>query len=715
MRYAPRLLPVGLLTLSALVACTDQLEAPTAALRTAPPLAARGPLRDAEIDRTDTHFGARVVTTTERHDGAALRAAGDPMLTASEDEVYLEGGYGTDGRIRFTVYFESEAESPRIGSVRLVGNELQTFDRRGVRTRTQLSDDAMANAGLPSGDHAMAYFSSTPPTCPPEAPECAVYAASAQTAVRADASPSARVDVRVDVRADARADGDDDIRVMRLRPRAGRRAGAADDAEIEQRFERVRRATESTPEAWRLTEIRRTQRTQVNGREEETVVVTKLSYRTWDRNEAKEEGRARVREARPTVQPQRQAPIAEDARASLMSPPATDDAQFLGLICAQGSATFDRIRPEVTRGYNAVYQHGFCSDASVFFRFDERLAQNITIRRSRAFSLASTDRIEAQAVDLRSRIASKVTQRHLFIAHSQGGLVVRRLGQLSPEYVGGIVTVGSPHGGAHLAAYGPEAAEEYLERVIRRDCFNKIICGWVEDIVTDFTSGLLLFGRDGGAPALQDLAPGSPFLTTLNSTYEAFPRVSIDVDAGRRWALARMVGDARSSQDRLLRSERPGGDARVTEVENAYAVAKFLHYFAATSIFTTYVHSRGVSCDRSGYSTMWPGCTDPTRDFSQQFNTMLWLYLVYDATGRIIDIMDGIDRTWDDLTTRRADETDGLIHLSSQRYPNVPGAFTPQRVSVSRLVGDSHVGQMKSPGVFSAMLESIGRIEGRTP
>lgn len=707
MRYAPRLLPVGLLTLSALVACTDQLEAPTAALRTAPPLDARGPLRDAEIDRTDTHFGARVVTTTERHDGAALRAAGDPMLTASEDEVYLEGGYGRDGQIRFTVYFESAAESPRIGSVRLVGSELQTFDRRGVRTRTQLSDDAMANAGLPSGDHAMAYFSSTPPTCPPEVPECVVYGASSQAAFRADPSPT--------VRADVRADGADDIRVMRLRPGAGRGAGASGDGEIERRFERVRRATDNMPEAWRLTEIRRTQRAQANGREEETVVVTKLSYRTWDRNETKEEGRARMREARPLIQPRQAPSMVSTVRASVVSRPATEDPQLLGLICGQGTASFDRIRPEVTRGYDAVYQHGFCSDASVFFRFDERLAQNIAIKRSRAFSLASTDRIEAQAIDLRSRIASKITQRHLFIAHSQGGLVVRRLGQLSPEFVSGIVTVGSPHGGALMAAYGPEAAEEYLERAIRRDCFNKVICEWVEDVVTDFTSGLLLFGRDGGAPALQDLAPGSPFLTTLNSTYETFPRVSIDVDAGRRWALARMVGDSRTSQDRLLRSERPGGDARVTEVENVYAVTSFLHYFAATSIFMTYVHSRGVSCDRSGYSTMWPACTDPARDFSQQFNTIFWLYLVYDATGRIIDIMDSIDRTWDDLTTRRSDETDGLIHLSSQRYPNVPGAFTPQRVSVSRLVGDSHVGQMKSPGVFSAMLESIGRIEGRTP
>jgi hypothetical protein len=65
--------------------------------------------------------------------------------------------------------------------------------------------------------------------------------------------------------------------------------------------------------------------------------------------------------------------------------------------------------------------------------------------------------------------------------------------------------------------------------------------------------------------------------------------------------------------------------------------------------------------------------------------------------------------------TRRADETDGLVHLASQRYPAVPGAFAPQRLIVPRDAADSHAGAMKSPGVLSSTFEAIGRIEGRTP
>lgn len=711
MKYVARLFPVGLFSLTALVACADPLEAPTAALRSERALDARGVLRDAEIDRSDTHFGARVVTTTTRHDGEAQLSAGDPMITAGEDEVYLEGGYGADGRMRFSVYFESPSESPRIGFMRMVGNELQTFDRRGALLRSQLSDDAMAAAGLPSGDHALAYFVFEPPTCPAGASECTVAAASLQA----------------DALAEGAAVQATDVRVIRIRPRTARSGGPSDVAEVEQRYRRVRRGSALEPEAWRLEEIHRTQREEVDGRARVTTVVTRLSYRVWDRNAAQEQGRARRRAARaaesPRVAPRSptvMTPSVHSATESMLSRRTSMDAnlaaepRLLGDVCRQGTAEFDRVRPAMAGGLNVLYQHGFCSDANVFFSFDERLAQSMAVARSRAFSLASTARIEDQVVALRNRMVSKTTDRPFLIGHSQGGLVARRLGQLSPERISGVMTIGTPHLGSILAGIGPELAEEYLNRIIRNDCFTDVICGWVDDIITDFTSGLLLFGRDVGAPVLHDLAPRSPFLQTLNSTHESFPRVSVEVSAGRRWALARMVGDSRSSQERLLRGTRPLGDARVMQVDDLYRTTKFLHYFSAMSIFTTWIYSRGISCDRLGYASFWPSCTNPAWDFNTQWGTTLLLYLTYDVTGRIMAIMDGIDRTWDEMTTARVDETDGLIHLTSQRYPAVPGTYLPQRVAVNPLLADSHLGQMKSPAVFLTVLENLSRLQGRS-
>lgn len=708
MRYAPRLYPFGLLSLSVLVACTDQREAPTAPPPADTTVAAPAPLRDAAINRTDTHFAARVLTTTEPRDGVALLASGGSLITPRSEEVYLEGGYGSDGRIRFTVYFESSAKSPRIGLMRLVGNELQTYDRRGALLRTQRSDDAMAAAGLPGGDHALASFIAGPPMCATRTPECAI----------------ATVGPRGEALTDGTMSDAGEVRVMHIRPTAGG-MGHANLPDIAQRFHRVRAASPNVPEAWRLEEIRRTNRTDVGGRARETTVVTRLAYRTWSRNAEKEMERERARNrAREGMGESTHADAHADAHAHARMraaepqdaiASAAADPPLLGQICRQGTAEFDRFRPGLTGGLSIVYQHGFCSDASVFFRFDEHLAQSIPIERSRAFSLPSTVPLDEQVMALRHRLIGKRDDRPFLLGHSQGGLVARRFGQLSPDRVSGVMTVGTPHLGSFLAGIGPVAAEQYLDRVIRQDCFNEIICGWIEDIVTDFTSGALLFGRDAGALALQDLTPGSVFLQRLNSTYESFPRVSVEVSAGRRWALARMVGDARSSPDRLLRGARPLGDARVRQVDDVYQTAEFLHYFSATSLFSTWAYSRGISCHRAGYAAFWPTCTHPAWDYNTPWNTMLLLLFTYEATGRIMDIMNGIDQAWDELTTARADETDGLIHLASQRYPSVPGKHVPQRVAVNPQLADSHAGLMKSPAVFLSVLETLSRTQGSAP
>lgn len=710
MRYAPRLLPVGLLALSALAACTDQLEAPTASLRTDPALEARGPLRDAEIDRSDTHFGARVVTTTERHDGEALLSAGDPMLTASEDEVYVEGGYGRDGQLRFSVYFESAANSPRIGSTRLVGNEVQTYDRSGRLLSRQHVDQSMAWAGLPSADFSQAYFSSTPPTCPPEALECAAFGASLQ--------------------ADASAGADSDVRVVRVRPLDGQRGAANRSAEIEQRFRRIRRANAGSPEAWRLEETRRTERRSVRGREEVTTTVTRVHFRSWDRNEGKERGRKAAREAREQAPPPRRAPASSAVSPAVTPPAATsmlarrssvadaaaaEDPQLLQVLCRRGTTELDRYRPEVERGYLAVYQHGFCSNAGVFFSFDERLAQGVAIQRSRAFSLESTARLESQAAELRTRLTTKRPLRHLFIGHSAGGLVSRRVGQLSPDYVSGVITIGTPHQGSFLAQFGTEAAAEELFRKIDRDCYGNVLCTLLADILAEESRSALFFGLDDFAPALEDLRPGSAFLTTLNSTPETFPRVSIDVAVQSRFAIARMIGDSRSPQEGLLTGDRPAGDARVTEVENLYATAALLHRLAQFAIFTPYLMSAGIECRTSGYQSFWPGCTNP---FGYEHQVSLWLstlllYLTYEVSGAVTAILDDVDATWTQLTTRGREEGDGLIHVSSQRYPNVPGTHTPLRVTVRYPDADSHAGEYKSPSVLSATFRSIALMEVR--
>ena len=713
MRYASRLLPVGLLTLTALVACSDQLEAPTASLRTAPPLSSQGPLRDSEIDRSDTHFSAQVETSTEQSGGDALLSAGGAALAMAAEGAYIEGGYGTDGRFRFSVYFGATSLSGEIGSVRVVGNEMQTYDRAGTRTRTETFDAAMGVAGLPSGDLSGAYFTSTPPVCPAGAPECTTLAAT--------------------LRADAAAQGESDERIVRIRPNASRLNTPAANDVIEQRFRRVRRATAGTAntagtaEAWRLEEIRRTQHSRVGGRDRVITEVTRMSYRAWNRNDGKEQGRDSVRATRKAALERAPASpalaigataasAASGARSVIARPAAVSgDPELLGLICQQGTAEFDRIRPEVSKGYNIVYQHGFCSNASVFSSFDERLVRDVPTKRSRAFSLQSTARIDSQVTALRGRIATKTAVSHMLVGHSQGGLVARRLGQRYPDYVGGVITIGTPHLGSYLAATGPVAAAEMLLGALDPLCFSAELCEWADDILEDYASGLLLFGQDPTAPALQDLTPGSPFLQSLNSNYELFPRVSIEVNSGRNWALARMVGDSRSPQERLLRDGRPSGDARVTEMERLYASAMILQYLSAAAIFWSARHSAGTACDRAGYNTLWPACTGSStwESLNTSWGQTLLLFLTFEISGRVGAVMRNVNNTWDELTTRGRDETDGLIHLASQVYPNVPGIYPPIHVNVIGEWADSHAGEAKSPGSILAMRQALAQITQR--
>ncbi len=71
----------------------------------------------------------------------------------------------------------------------------------------------------------------------------------------------------------------------------------------------------------------------------------------------------------------------------------------------------------------------------------------------------------------------------------------------------------------------------------------------------------------------------------------------------------------------------------------------------------------------------------------------------------VTSTLDHVDETWDYVTTRKQDDTDGFIQYGSQRYPNVPGTFTPIRFQI--LEGDSHTGETASPGVAVRLRDAL--------
>jgi hypothetical protein len=250
-------------------------------------------------------------------------------------------------------------------------------------------------------------------------------------------------------------------------------------------------------------------------------------------------------------------------------------------------------------------------------------------------------------------------------------------------------------------------------------CATDFLCNLIGGIVDQQLRGRLSVAiLANGAPSLQDMMPGSPFLTTLNSTPETFARASIETDIGNRWAIARMIGDGRSDPMGLLTDLRPAGDAWVTMAEYTYRTAQTLQMPSLVALFYRDSWGNGVNCAQSGYMAQWMPCTSPVPADGGSLLSW-WQQLLalntFILTTVIVETMNAIDHAWDHATTRKTNGTDGLIHLSSQRYPDVPGSFAPERYRVQPPSADSHSGQLNSPSTFLRAVDAVRLLSTRNP
>lgn len=725
-RPAVPVLPLAL-GLTLLAACTDSLEAPTAGTaRLHRATTASLQMRDAGIDLGDSHFSAVVETTTEYADADI---AGTPLPSTDTEVVYVEGGYASDGSVRFGTWFEDAQKSPTLGSARLEYGRVNLYDRRGDLQASELFETFFALLGLPSASVEDAYFPFAPlprPTCLPGDASCI------PTAELQDGPDGATVtdvggirEVRWGAIASTAAVGG----------AASGIGGAAGTTETVQRFRRVQSAFGAAPD-WQLVESSSIAAdTRGKGMRKQ---VSRITYRAFhrnpDREAARELKRKEKREAAPTgpgvvsagvttgaaaageaSRPQVGTRAADRVSSVLHRPGADPEGILLG--CPRGSGDFDRAR-NVQNGIQVVFQHGLCSDASVFSEFDLQLAKSYPISRSRAFSLESTASVDNQVTDLRQKLQSKVTVPQVLIGHSQGGLVARRLGQRHPELVSSVLTIGTPHLGAYLADLPSELVEDLMFEAMAPGCFIDSVCNMIGDWAFEVLVGEVTLGLDRSFPALGNLRTGSPFLQQLNATPEPFQRASIETAPPSRWNLARMIGDDHSPASRLQTGRRPGGDAAVTEVAKIYGGLQMAQTISQFLLFTIHQQTSTPQCQRADYSGYWPGCsyaTSVVQWYSSQYQAYL-LYLIYDLSGRIMSLMNRVDGTWNALVARRGEASDGLVHQPSQRYPSAPGSYTPRRWTVPTALADAHSGQTKSPAVLTSTREALTNFsKGSTP
>ena len=213
-------------------------------------------------------------------------------------------------------------------------------------------------------------------------------------------------------------------------------------------------------------------------------------------------------------------------------------------------------------GANVVWQHGIGSDKSTwggiaretrvrsYVRCDVALDEEILIsldNNGYESHAEQTAQLKAAVVDRAQRTQEK---QFVFVGHSPGGIISRRVAQElwangKSDLARGVITVGTPHLGANVVRNLPEIGQigvglrfvegQFACRIIRS-------CDTVYDALVGFMDGVL--AAHSGTQAAYDLVPGSPAIQELNAPEEDFETYGIQHYVSKRWAFARVSGDA---------------------------------------------------------------------------------------------------------------------------------------------------------------------------
>lgn len=219
----------------------------------------------------------------------------------------------------------------------------------------------------------------------------------------------------------------------------------------------------------------------------------------------------------------------------------------------------------VAGGPNLAFVHGIQSNGSAWGdpAYDNRIRGRtrcgLAIGGDIAPTLPQGAHFAVQSEELRSAVLVSGHQQNIFIAHSQGGLISRRTAQRfasdhHPEYVQGIITIGTPHQGANIARNIPTGVTDVLEGLLSRGLTCRITgsCNVIrEGFIALRETVLSAAVGASSADALYDLRPGSQALAQTNSVAEGplFPnRYGIRHLVNHRWTFSRVAGDAISSE-----------------------------------------------------------------------------------------------------------------------------------------------------------------------
>lgn len=300
-----------------------------------------------------------------------------------------------------------------------------------------------------------------------------------------------------------------------------------------------------------------------------------------------------------------------------------------------------------------VFQHGFASSGGTW----NRMAFWMKTDQATSNVFLPTTTWQNYYQDQMSQLRDELTTKYsgatstIVIGHSNGGMIGRLLARdPGTTNVHGVVTVGTPHWGAPVATdaaglarfLGLGATGTYLACAFIQGAG----CAAAQSLVQ--TTGVYYVRYGSGVPVLDQMRYRSYYHALFNGDTEPVQRFGIVSESWSKWQAWRMLGDFKCYGDDPF----CGGGVRVAKIDRTY------HHDLACAVVGGFL----------GWfnSAAWGAARRCASDaaFLKVFDK-----LYYQHVGR-------------------GEGSDGLVPVSSQRYPLIP------EINILRLQdGPSHVGE----------------------
>lgn len=322
-------------------------------------------------------------------------------------------------------------------------------------------------------------------------------------------------------------------------------------------------------------------------------------------------------------------------------------AACLVTVCAWPSAAAAQATP-------TAFVHGFGAEASDWAATADRLKKRVAIA-PQLPKMPWREKFENQGKQLQSQLGSLPTNT-IAVGHSNGGVVSREWARL--RQLGGIVTIGTPHKGAPIIAnLAGWAAFTGSTRGMVNQVFSAFTYGtdwtWVFAIVesallvaSDYslwslTNLISVLGVTTATPVMPQMAPGSSYLTSLNSSSNLSKEAS---RAPKRVGIVSVASNFYTA-----------GPARAIAPDQADAIATTMYAVAGTLLYWgNYILINASPSD---------------------FDATDQALALIAAADQILAIDPMYCRMVSRIDLAACEQNDGLVPVSSQAYPGAPNIY----------------------------------------